>query len=376
MKRLPKVLVMAGYAPSLLNFRKQLLLDFQQAGHVIHTAAPEVDPSIHAKLAELNIAYHTVPLSRAGIGIAGDLRALISYVRLMRAVRPDLALAYTVKPVVYGLLAARLVGVRRRFGLITGRGYAFGDTNLKQRVLGRIVGALYRIALRGAERVFFQNPDDRELFVGRRIVNESQAVIVNGSGVDIGHFAEAPLPQGGPTFLLIARLLADKGIREYAQAARAVRREWPDARFLLVGPVDPNPGGIAMNEVEGWQEAGDIEYLGAVEDVRPAMRRASVFVLPSAYGEGTPRTNLEALAMGRAIITTDSPGCRETVADGQNGFLVPVRNVEKLTEAMLHFVRQPTLAKDMGRQSRKLAEAKYDVRSVNRVMLRHMGLSA
>ncbi|WP_431777431.1 glycosyltransferase [Ottowia caeni] len=198
--------------------------------------------------------------------------------------------------------------------------------------------------------------------------------MVNGSGVDVSAFSVVPLPEARIQFLLIARLLGAKGVREYAQAAKLVRAHHPASRFVLVGFIDDNPDSISQSELDSWVADGTLEFLGQLSDVRPAIAASSVYVLPS-YREGTPRTVLEAMAMGRAIITTDTPGCRETVLDGDNGYLVPVKSVDALVQAMSRFVEDPGLAARMGARSRQLAEDKYDVHKVNSVMLREMGIS-
>jgi glycosyltransferase involved in cell wall biosynthesis len=226
--------------------------------------------------------------------------------------------------------------------------------------------------------VFFQNPDDLALFQERGILQPHTPVcVVNGSGVDVASFAVRPLPAaalaGAVRFLFIGRLLGDKGVREYAQAARLLKRSHPQVQCALVGWIDSNPNAISQAELDGWVADGSIEFLGRLADVRPAIEACSVYVLPS-YREGTPRTVLEAMAMGRAVITTDAPGCRETVVDGDNGFLVPVHSVDALAEAMARFITDPTLAARMGQRGRQLAEEKYDVHKVNAVMLKEMGL--
>ena len=194
--------------------------------------------------------------------------------------------------------------------------------------------------------------------------------VVDGSGVDLDFYGVAPLPVW-PSFLLIARLLGDKGVREYAEAACRIRLRSPEVIFHLVGWIDENPDAISQQELDGWIAAGILEFHGRLADVRPAIANCSVYVLPS-YREGTPRTVLEAMAMGRAIITTDAPGCRETVQDGKNGFLVPVRSVDALETAMQRFIADPALIKKMGKRSRAMVEEKYDVYKVNAVMLREM----
>jgi glycosyltransferase involved in cell wall biosynthesis len=219
----------------------------------------------------------------------------------------------------------------------------------------------------------FQNPDDRNLFVASGLVPSTLPVtLINGSGVDLAAYSPCPLPDE-PVFLLIARLLADKGLREYQRAARRLKARYPRARFLLAGDLDPNPLSISAEELAKWRADGAIEYLGRLEDVRPAYAAALVYVLPS-YREGTPRTVLEAMAMGRPIVTTDAPGCRETVVDGVNGFLVPVRDDAALETALERFILDPSLADRMGRESLAIAREKYDVHKVNAVIMAAMNL--
>jgi glycosyltransferase involved in cell wall biosynthesis len=262
------------------------------------------------------------------------------------------------------------------FALISGLGYAFVEgRGLARRVMRHGISALYRASLRHADGVFFQNPDDLEDFRRLAIICEGhKAIRVNGSGVDTGHYAFSPPTLEPPTFLLIARLLEDKGIYEFVEAARRLRSRHRGARFRLLGPLDTNPAAISRRDLERWRAEGVIEYLGEVEDVRPHLRDTTAFVLPSAYREGVPRTLLEALSTGRAIITTDTPGCRDTVLPGENGFLVPPRDAAALAGAMERFVVEPGLAVDFGRRSRALAEERFEVRKVNAVMLQAMGL--
>ena len=264
-----------------------------------------------------------------------------------------------------------------RFALVNGLGYALADevVGWRRRLLQGLVLSLYRLAMRHASAVFFQNPDDAALFLKRGLLPERvRSIVVNGSGVPLDAYTVAALPQTSTSFVLIARLLAEKGIREYVSAARLIRALHPEVVFHLVGGVDANPGAISAAEVQGWQDEGVVLWHGQLDDVRPALASAHVFVLPSFYREGTPRTVLEAMSMGRPIITTDMPGCRETVIEGESGFLVPPRSAEALAAAMLRFVSDPGLVVKMGMRSRQLAEEKYDVRKVNAVMISAMGL--
>jgi len=281
-------------------------------------------------------------------------------------------MGYTIKPVIYGSIAAWFARVPHRFALITGLGYAFQGEG-RRGALRNLVQRLYAIALQRTHKVFFQNHDDEALFRSNGILKSSlPSAVLNGSGVDVGAFDLAPLPSE-PVFLLIARLLGDKGVREYVQAGREIRLTRPDVKFLLVGWIDESPDAIRQSELDAWIQEGVVEFLGRMADVRPAIAKASVYVLPS-YREGTPRTVLEAMAVGRAIITTDAPGCRETVVDGVNGLLVPVREVAPLVAAMQQLLDSPRLLSSMGQQSRRLVIEKFDVHKVNAVMLNEMGI--
>ena len=368
-----RLLVIAGFAESIVPFRGALISDLSHAGCEVHVAAPGLDSQLEigSKLGLGQDRLHDISMARAGTNPLTDLQTLASLYRLMRRLQPDAVLPYTIKPVVYGTLAAWLARVPTRFALITGMGYAFtGERGL----LTILIRHLYRIALGRTNKVFLQNPDDEQLLRRLGLLPASvPSVVVNGSGVDLATFGEEPLPPA-LIFLMIARLLGDKGVREYAEAACRIREEHPGAVFRLAGWIDANPDAIRPAELEAWIAEGTIDFLGKLDDVRPAIAASAVYVLPS-YREGTPRTVLEAMAMGRPIITTDAPGCRETVIDGDNGFLVPVQSVDALVEAMLKFIKDPTLPPRMGRRSRQIAEDKYDVHKVNAVMLREMGIT-
>lgn len=369
-----KFLLIAGFPDSLLHFRGPLIAALQDRGLEVHVAAPDLAPGsdLRSKLEERGLVVHSVPLRRTGMNPVADIATLLNLWKLMRAIRPTWVLGYTVKPVIYGSIAAMLARVPRRFALITGLGYAFQGGRAR-RGLRSLVQSLYGAALRRTHKVFFQNPDDEGLFRGGHILSPSvPSVVLNGSGVNVAEYGVAPLPRSA-RFLLIARLLGDKGVREYAEAARIIRAQHPEAVFDLVGWIDANPDAIAQDELDGWVRDGRLNYIGRLSDVRPAIEAASVYVLPS-YREGTPRTVLEAMAMGRAIVTTDAPGCRETVIEGDNGFLVPVKSVDGLVAAMLRFIEEPGLVEKMGRRSRVLAEEKYDVHKVNARMLSEMGI--
>jgi glycosyltransferase involved in cell wall biosynthesis len=370
-----RIVVVGPLAASLVAFRGELLRSMVAQGHEVLGLAPEEDPRVRDALAAMGVGFGTVPLRRTGMNPVRDAVTTVALARAFRGERAELAFVYTAKPVIYGLLAARLAGVPCRAAMITGVGSALaGGGSFGDRSLAKLVETLYRIALRFAHVVIFQNPDDEALFrrlglVGRR----HRIVLVNGSGVDLDRFAVTPHPPPPVTFLMIARLVREKGLFEYVEAARLVKHEHPDVRVQLLGPLDDKASGIGRDQVDAWAAEGIIEYLGATDDVRPYLRAAHVCVLPS-YHEGTPRSILEAMSMGRAAITTDAPGCRETVRDGVNGFLVPVRDGAAVASAMRRFIDEPGLAERMGDAGRALAEERFDVHAVNRVIIDALGV--
>ena len=367
-----KIVIISHYSPSLINFRGDLIRAMVELGHKVICLGPEA--GFEQPLQELGADYRQIPLHRTGLNPLKDVKTLFSLRKVLKEIRPDIVFSYTVKPIVYGSIAAHMAGVRRMYAMIEGLGYVFIGQSLKQKFLRQLVCFLYHKALKYNKAVFFLNPDDMRLFVDNSIVPKAvKPVLLNGIGVNIEKFAFAPPKLSPVTFLLIARLIKDKGILEYVESARLLKQKYPAAKFQLLGPLDINPAAITQEQLERWTKEGIIEYLGKTNDVRPYIAEASVYVLPS-YREGTPRSVLEAMSMGRPIITTDAPGCRETVIDGKNGFLVPVKDVDALKSAMEKFILEPDLISRMGKQSRVIAEEKYDVRKVNRVILQEMGL--
>ncbi|GAA3535634.1 glycosyltransferase family 4 protein [Zobellella aerophila] len=368
-------LLIASYPDSLIKFRGPLIDVLLAKGLDVHVAVPDLAETnaIYHALTAKNVTVHSIGLQRTGVNPVVDLGTICELYRLMRKIKPSYVLGYTVKPVIYGSLAARLARVPRCFVLVTGLGYAFTGENCSGRrgLLKALVQMLYRCALGWVDKAFFQNPDDEGLFRQQGILPATvPSCIVNGSGVDTVEYQQTPLPDA-PCFLLIARLLGDKGVREYALAAASVKQRFPQVQFQLVGWIDDNPDAISQQELNAWIKQGTVVYLGKLSDVRPAIAGCSVYVLPS-YREGTPRTVLEAMAMGRPVITTDAPGCRETVIEGDNGFLVPVKGVTELITAMEQFIIKPELIGKMGQRSREMAEEKYNVHMVNNIMLSAM----
>lgn len=401
-----RIVIVAGYAPSLVNFRAPLLRALVARGHKVMALAPPDEgsradmPDIEAALRAMGVELTRFPMQRGGVNPCQDMRTLLALRREFLLLQPDLVLAYTIKPVIYGSLAARWAARGANppatpakpmvAALITGLGYAFGGIESDacsgaqgwsgRRVLSELVLRLYRKALENNRVVIFQNPDDRDLFARLKLTGLGQRVaVVAGSGVDLEHFAPAPPvladpKTGAPIFLCVARLLWAKGVGVYVEACRLLKQRYPQAICRLLGPLDCVPDAVSGDMVRCWREDRVVEILDPVEDVRPHLAAASVFVLPS-FREGTPRSVLEAMAMGRPVVTTDVPGCRQTVEEGVTGFLVPPFEPGALMRAMARFIEEPELIAQMGAAGRRLAEEKYDADLVVRDMLAALGLS-
>lgn len=372
--RISRFMIVGAFPRSVLSFRGDLIRKIGQ-GCDVGIAIGHADESWVTGIKNLGAEFFPYSVQRNGLSPSKDLRTLRELRKLFRQWSPDVVLAYTIKPIVWGGIAARSAPEMRFFALVTGLGYAFEGRSWKRRLLTTLVKSLYRFSLRRAEGVIFQNSDNRDLFVKLGIVPAGKCYVVNGSGVHVDRFSVKPLPSGPCRFLLIARLLGEKGIREYVAAARIVKRQYPEAIFQLLGPADPSPDGISLQEVGGWVGEGVIDYLGETDDVRPFIADCHVYCLPS-YHEGMPRTVLEAMAMARPVLTTQTCGCRETVVEGMNGWTVPVRDADSLAERMIWFLAHQDRWKEMGRASRDLAVEKFDVHQVNRRMMEIMGIES
>jgi glycosyltransferase involved in cell wall biosynthesis len=372
-----RICIISNQAFSLLNFRGPLIADMITKGHEVLALAPDYDENTKSAVEALGAEPVNYSLSRTGMNLVRDITDTLRLALILRRRKPEITLGYAIKPVIYGMLAAWLAQVPRRFAMIEGLGYVFtppiGVGSLKRRALRAAVCLLYAAAIRHANLVFFLNKDDVDEFLKKRLVPTTKVFLLGGIGVNLSEWQPAPAITKPVTFLLVARLLREKGIEEYANAARIIKLKYPNTRFIMIGGLDTNPGALASAEIETWVEDSIIEWPGHVPDVSLWMAKTSVFVLPS-YREGVPRSTQEAMAMARPVITTDAPGCRETVIDGMNGFLVPVRDVDALAAAMERFILQPDLIEKMGQASRKIAEKHFDVHKVNKVILREMGI--
>ena len=354
-----KILLSSNSAWNLANFRKPVIEALVAAGYDVIAAAP-ADGKEQALIA-MGATFRPLRMSGGGTSPVEDSRLLLDYIKLLRAERPAMFLGFTAKPNIYGSLAARITGVPV-IATISGLGSAF----LRGGLLGRILMGLYRAALHGARAVMFQNPTDRDLFIDRKVVRPDQARLVAGSGIDLDRFIPVPVPDDGKfRFLLIARLLLDKGIAEYVDAARLVRLRHPEVSFqLLGGEGGDNPSAVPPADLERWSVESIVELLGVSEDVRPHIAAANCVVLPS-YREGLPRSLLEGAAMARPLIASNVPGCRDVIDDGVTGLLCEVRSAGSLAEAMEWMLTMTAADRaSMGAAGRHKVEADFDQRLV------------
>jgi len=341
---------------NIVNFRGALVEALVAEGYRVQILTPDVDSrwanAVGVKATEIAV-------DRSGLNPIVDALVWLNYVRIFRRERPRVFLSYTAKPNIYGSLAAQISGVES-IPNVSGLGTAF----IRGGLLSRFVTMLYRLAFRRSRIVFFQNPDDRELFVAKNIVSTGQARLLPGSGVDLERFAPGTTAPDKDQicFLFIGRLLGDKGVREFVEAARSLRADRPGWRFQLLGETDPdNRSGISSDEVRQWVDQGLVEHLGHAEDVRPHIQAATAVVLPS-YREGMPRSLLEAAAMARPLIATDVPGNRQLVDHGVNGLLCEARNPQELAEAMAALGSMGVERRaQMGQASRAKVERSYGV---------------
>lgn len=369
--------LITSQAFSLFNFRGPLISALVAQGVEVFAIAPDYDEQTRALVRSLGAAPVDCSFSRTGMNPINDGIDTIRLARLLRGLKVEAVLGYFIKPVIFGTFAAVMAGVPNRFCMIEGLGYVFTPLQdhepVKRKMLRAVVAVLYKWSLKYAHKVFLLNDDDIAEMVNLGLLQRTQIVKLGGIGVDLAEWVPA-LPVNQPvTFLLAGRLLREKGILEYAEAARIVKQDYPGARFILLGGLDPKPGSLSADQVTAWVSEGLLEWPGHVP-VKNWLAQTSVYVLPS-YREGLPRSTQEAMAMGRAVITTDSPGCRETVVHGVNGFLVPVRDPEALAKTMVRFIEQPSLIETMGRASREMAVKRFDVHKVNAVMLAAMDIT-
>jgi glycosyltransferase involved in cell wall biosynthesis len=357
-----RVLLVYNTAEYLLRFRKELIWSLQQTGATVHALTPR-DSHVPA-LQDLGVVWHEWKLKGHSTNPVRELMSVVDACLKIRQIAPDAICNFTIKPLIYASIAAKLFSRARIVSMITGMGALFAANSPKGRLLRWLVLPVYKLAGRLNDHIVFQNADDRQDFLDWGICDVSKAVLTKGSGVDLQRFAYVPPPAFSGRFILIARLLKDKGIEQFVRAAAQVRAVFPDARFEIAGPLIHGEGGVSQKDLDAWVRQGLVAYLGELPDVRPAIASADVYVLPTYYPEGIPRTILEAMALGRSVVTTDWRGCREAVVHGESGWLVQPMSSESLSQALFRFLEDPSLASRMGLQARARAEQEFDVQVV------------
>lgn len=352
------------------NFRGDLLKKISSIGYdVVVTGPNEIDTE---KIQAMGVRFVMIPLEKNGLNFVSDIKYIFALKKLFTEEKPDITLGYTIKPVIYGAIASKLAGVKNINSMVTGAGYIFTAKTVKAKIIKVLASFLYRIGFKCADKVIFQNQDDLNEFVQQKLLKRVKCCLVNGSGVNMQKYEMTPLPER-LTFFMLSRIMYSKGIREYLQAAEKVKSKYPEVRFMLLGAVENIQDSLTMKDLDPYIKRDIIDYYGETDNVNAYYNQCSVYVLPS-YREGTPRTVLEAMAMGRPIITTDAPGCRETVIDGINGFRVPIKDSDTLAEKMIWFIENQYEITKMGKASYDFCKEKFDVRKVNESMLNHMNI--
>ncbi|EOX1846902.1 glycosyltransferase family 4 protein [Vibrio cholerae] len=351
-----KLIMVANTAWSVFNFRHSLIKELLSSGVELYVIAPE--DKFSAKLTEMGCQVLDLPMQAKGVNPIADLGLMLRLLRHYREIKPDFIIHYTIKPNIYGSLAAKLAGIPS-LAITTGLGYTF----VNQNVVSQVARQLYKFAFCYPQEVWFLNEDDRRAFLEHHLIEPDKAVLLHGEGVNLNHFVptDKPQPDGNVRFLLIARMLRDKGVCEFVEAARQIRQHYPNAIFQLLGDCGvPNPSVIGREEIAQWEKEGVVEYLGTTDDVRPIIAQADCLVLPS-YREGIPRTMIESAAMAKPLIVSDAPGCRDVVLDGQTGYLCEVKNAQSLAQRCEQFLTLSDSEKQaMGNAGRSFMEAKFD----------------
>lgn len=366
-----KILIVSPKNKTVFNFRGDLIREMIALGHDVTVVGPNRD-YVEDVLALGISEFIETKMVKDNTSITGDLAYLKMLIRVMKEKKPDLVFGYTIKPVIYGSMAAKIAGVKKIYAMVTGLGRVYASGGLKARAVRLITKMLYKRAFKACNKVIFQNGDDIQELVRQGYLPLEKTVQVSGSGVNMDRFARTELPEQ-PVFLMVSRIIREKGVMEYCEAARAVRAEYPEARCILLGGFDSSIGALKPEEVQPYIDDGSIEFPGEVKDPVSFYRESAVFVLPSYYREGLPRTLLEAMSCGRAIITTDWPGCREPVADEVNGFMVPVKDAAALTDRMKRLASDRELRERMGAAAYETCKQRFEVSIINAQMRQVLG---
>lgn len=374
-----KIIIVGTVASSLYGFRADLIHDLLKKGHQVYAFTSEYTADDLKKIEQLGAFPVTYGLNRGGLNPLSDIVATYKLSKKIREIKPDLVFSYFSKPVIFGTIAAKLAKVPQIIGMLEGLGYTFTQQpeglSKKTELIKKVQVLLYKFALPHLDKLIFLNPDDPKDLVDEYAINIKKVEVLGGIGLNLFEYKYSSEYPKEMNFIFIARLLAEKGIHDYTKAAKIVKNKYPHTKFIVLGAIDKEAlGALTESELKNLIETNIIEYPGHVNNVSEWIENSSVFVLPSYYREGVPRSTQEAMAIGRAIITTDVPGCRETVVDGVNGFLVPKWNPEALAEKMIYFIEHPEQIRTMGNESYKIAQEKFDAEKVNQRLMNILGL--
>jgi glycosyltransferase involved in cell wall biosynthesis len=375
-----KIFLVVNDLVTATNFRKDLMKTLNNLGHDVAVISPSQSNFVNSSeilndSQKLSFRHIHISINRVSLNPFASLKYILFLSKILKSERPDRVLLYTPKIVIFGSIASRIAGVHKVYSTITGLGYAFASQSFKAKFLSVLLKALYKVALSFNAKVFFQNSDDRNYFLTNTLVNNNKSFLINGSGVNINEFQPRAKLDQRYIFLMIARIIPEKGVYEFVQAARIVKQKHPNIVFQLLGPLESESPAILPQTVSDWNKEGVIEYISEKSDVKPFIANCNTFVLPS-YREGTPKSVLEAMAMGKPIITSDVPGCREPVIDRVNGYLVPPRNSYLLAESMLSIYEDEHFAKLAGVKSLEIIKDKYDVIKVNKFFMQALEIAS
>ncbi|KAA0914056.1 glycosyltransferase family 4 protein [Psychrobacter sp. ANT_WB68] len=375
-----KIIMIGTVAASFLGFRSDLIRFLIEKEHSVYAFTSEYSSDELKKIKDLGAIPVTYELSRGGLDPLADIKATYLLSKKIKKIAPDLVFSYFAKPVIFGTLAARIAKVPQVIGMLEGLGYTFTDQpeglSKKVQLIKYIQVFLYKIALPRLDKLIFLNPDDRQDLVEKYSIAVKEIGVLGGIGLNLNEYAHHPISniELPIKFLFIGRLLKEKGIHDFVKAAKTVKEIYPDTQFTVLGSIDySNLGALQQSELDDLIASKVINYHGHVNDVKNWIVDSHVFVLPS-YREGVPRSTQEAMAIGRPVITTDVPGCRETVVDGVNGFLVQKWQPHALAEKMLYFIEHPEQIEKMGYESYKIAKDRFDANKVNQRLLKLVGL--
>lgn len=356
-------MLIVNKSESVINFRRGLINQLKAKGHCVAVIAQ--DNERRQDIAGLGVAFYCVEQDNRGMNPFSILRYFTQIRKILKDEAPDMVFTFQLKANIFGVNAARTAGIERIYSMVEGAGDIFIKQSFIWKLIRFVTCLLYKRAFRHAKKVFFLNSEDKAEFLSRKLLPEGKSVVIPGIGVDLEHFAHKPL-KNQRTFLMVARLHREKGVFEYCECARLVKKKYPDASFNYLGPERE----IKVSDIQSYIDEGSVNYLGSVHDVRPYLEDCTFLLLPSYYREGLPMSIMEAEAVGRGIITCDNVGCRDTVTDGYNGFLLPPRDSKALAEKCIYVIEHPEEAIRMGQNSRRFAEEQFDQKKINAELVR------